>query len=216
MKIAIVDDHAFVGETLLLCLNNKFAEADIKTFGSGEDLFTLIERPIQNWVPDLIISDLLLKKISGKELIKRYNELRKIHNLHMKIIVLSSVTQVDTVREIIKQGANGYLTKEASIEEIYKAINKIIMGNNFIMAGLKDSLISNMLQEDKVSLHLSPQQQALLREICNGKTVQEAATSLKLSVNTARTYLQTVMKKFNVNRTTDLVLFAIKNGLHQV
>jgi len=216
MNIAIVEDHSFVAQTLQACLLNRFPDAVIRHFSNGEDLLSSLETPGNEWEPHIIITDLLVKGASGVELMRKYNQLKKTLGSDIKIIVLSSINEANTIRQILQNGANAYLTKEAEVEEMFDAIEKVMRGQTYIMSRLKDSLLSNVLAEDKVNLHLSPQQHAILIEICKGRTIIEAADELKLSVHTARTYLQNIMRKFEVNRTPDLILFAIKNGLFQV
>jgi DNA-binding NarL/FixJ family response regulator len=213
MNIAFIEDHTFVGQTLQLHLQERFAE--VKHFPGGESFRDQAEQP-DGWLPDVIITDLLLQGISGVELIRMYKDLGSRVGKEFQVIVLSSINEPATIRQLIKNGAQGYLSKEAALEEVITAIEMVSSGKMYIMDRLKDSVLASVIQHDKVNFYLSPQQQAILAEICKGKTIVETATTLSLSVNTARTYLQNIMRKFGVNRTPDLILFAIKNGLHQV
>src|SRR5215217_2939903 len=173
MNIAIIEDHTFVGQALQLHLQSKFKT--VMLFSSGESFKKQAVQP-GGWLPEIIITDLLLQGLSGVELIALYKTLGRELGTEFRIIVLSSINEPATIRQLLKNGAHAYLSKEASLEEVVTAVEYVRQGKTYIMDRLKDSLIASVVQDDKVNLHLSPQQQAILAEICKGKTIAEAAT----------------------------------------
>lgn len=216
MKIAIVDDHKVTGQALQSSLAGFFPAADIRFFASGT-AFIEAAKGVMAHHPDIILTDLSMPGLSGIELIEAYVQYKKKYALpDLKIIVLSSVGDPQTIRTIMRGGAQGYLSKEAGIEELATAIQKVKEGNNYIEQDLRSRMIDNMIAEDEINLVLSPREKELLAQICRGLTISEAADMLGLSVNTAKSYQKNIMRKFNVNRTADLILFAIKKGLYTV
>ena len=132
----------------------------------------------------------------------------------VKVILLSSITEAQTIRYALRNGASGYLSKDSSIEELADALLTVHNGEAYIGENLRNILIRNSLTEDRFVYSLSPREKEVLIMVCSGKTIKETAYDMDLSVHTVQTYYKTILKKFNVNRTADLIVFAIKNGLY--
>jgi two-component system invasion response regulator UvrY len=92
----------------------------------------------------------------------------------------------------------------------------VITGGQFISPALEKSLIKSIFTEDQHVFHLSPREKEVLSLVCSGRTIKEMAYDMALSAHTVQTYQKKIMKKFKVNRTADLIVFAIQNGLYHV
>lgn len=209
MLIALVDDHRMLTDSIKNVLSLDPAIKEVRTFVSAEMFLT---SGSTFWHPDIIITDLLMPGITGMELLE---QLGKNEGAAMpKLVVLSSITDVQTIRQAIRMGASGYLSKDTSIEELTEAIHAVYGGEQYIAAKLKNSLINNVFAEEQVVFHLSPREKDVLELMCSGNTVKEAAFKLNLSVHTVQSYHKNIMKKFKVNRTADLIVFAMQKGLY--
>lgn len=206
LNIAIIDDHLLFAESLQrLMLKYDFIDTiDIFT-GVDEYLNFSFSRN-----PDVVMSDILMKGKSGFDFL---NYIKK-EGLSLKVIFLTSITEVQTIRHAIRSGVNGYVSKEASADELADAILTVYGGETYIGDSLRNSLIRNSLTEDKFVFNLSPREKEVLQHVCSGKTIKETAYDMNLSTNTVQTYYKTILKKFNLNRTADLIVFAIQNGLY--
>ncbi|RFM26380.1 response regulator [Deminuibacter soli] len=210
MKIALIDDHRMLTDSVRNVLSLDPAIEEVRTFISAA---VYVKNKDSFWNPDIIITDLLMPGITGIELIEAVNRGAGKAPLP-KFIVLSSITDVQTIKQAIRAGAIGYLSKDTSIEELTEAIHAVHSGEQYIAAKLKNSLISNVFTEEQVVLHLSPREKDVLELMCSGNTVKEAAFKLNLSVHTVQSYHKNIMKKFKVNRTADLIVFAMQKGLY--
>ena len=114
---------------------------------------------------------------------------------------------------MIRSGASGYLSKDTSADELKEAILTVFRGEPYVGESLRKKLVRNTLVEDRFLYNLSPREKEVLNFVCEGKTIKETAHIMELSANTVQTYYKTVLKKFNLNRTADLIVFAIRNGL---
>ncbi len=207
MKVAIIDDHKILAEAIKNTLINSPEIAEIKLFVSGDSFLN----DNSSWFPDLIISDLLMPGKNGPELVKAYKEKG---NNPLKIIILSSITNIPTIKHVIRQGANAYLSKEEPIEELLEAISKVVTGEQYIGKSLRNKLINNIFIEEQIIYHLSPREKDVLQWVCKGFVIKEVASQLNLSVHTVQSYHKNIMKKFKVNRTSDLINIAILNGFY--
>lgn len=209
MIIALIDDHELIAKAITYMLLKDPGIDEVKSFSSASFFLESLDG---SWHPDIIITDLLLPGIGGIELleiIRKRTELKKA-----KVIVLSSVTDVHTIRHTIKNGASGYLSKDSSVEEFREAIQLVSSGKQYISQRLSPNLMNSIFNEEPIQFHLSPREKNVLDLICSGHTIKEVAAELNLSVHTVQSYHKNIMKRFRVNRTADLILFAMQKGLY--
>ncbi len=208
MKIALIDDHKLFSESIRKLLKEQAFISEVKVYSSGEDFFDNL--PVR--VPDVIITDLLMPgTINGMRLIELCKETFAVMP---KIIVLSSITDVQTIKQAIRNGAKGFLTKNIPVEELYEAINEVHDVKQYIAKGLRETLINAVFTEEQIIFHLSPREKEVLHYVCSGLTIKEIAYNLKLSVHTVQYYHKTVLSKLKLKRTSDLIVFAMQHGLY--
>jgi DNA-binding NarL/FixJ family response regulator len=206
ISIALIDDHHLLAESLSKNLSRYDFVGDIKIFKNPKEYLTAAHSP----EPDIIISDILMPEMSGIDLLLHFKKQHK----KVKIIMLSSITEVQTIRHAMRSGASGYLTKDTTSDELADALLTVYHGEPYIGESLRNSLIRNTFTEDRFVYNLSPREKEVLKLVCSGKTIKEAAYDMELSVNTVQTYYKAILKKFNLNRTADLIVFAMQNGLY--
>lgn len=206
LKIALIDDHQILSQSLSGLLSRYEFIKMVKTFSTaGEFLENL-----SAYQPDIIVTDISMPGINGIDLLLLIRE----NNIKAKVIILSSVTEIKTIRYAIRHGASGYLTKDATSEELAEAILSADGSEPYIGETLRRSLLRNTLNEERYIFNLSPREREVLNLVCSGKTIKETAYEMRLSINTVQTYYKTILKKFNLNRTADLIVFAMQNGLY--
>lgn len=214
MVTAIIDDHKMIAEAIKSCLLSQNVASEIFTFNSAQLFFDGID---PGNLPGIIITDLLMPGTNGVELLKAYQEFFKSKNKKdYKLIVLSTISDPQTVKMAMRYGADAYLSKESTIEELIEAIHECMRGNKYIGTKLRTNIINNFISDEQIVYHLSPREKDVLQLICSGNTIKEAAYKMNLSVHTVKSYYKNIMKKFNVNRTSDLIIFAVKNGFYQI
>lgn len=205
LNIALIDDHVLLTQSLSLLLQQFDFINEIKAYENPKRFLAEENQP----EPDIIVSGIVMPEMSGIEFLV---ELEK-RNSKAKIIMLSSIIEVQTIRHAMRNGANGYLSKNTSIEEFKEALLTVYYGEPYVGESLRKKLIRTTLIEDQFLYNLSPREKQVLNYVCTGKTIKETAFEMHLSPNTVQTYYKSIMKKFNLNRTADLIVFAIQNGL---
>lgn len=205
LNIALIDDHVLLTQSLSHLLQQFEFIKEIKTYENPK----IFLESFQYAEPDIIVSGIIMPEMSGIELLA---ELEK-RNIKAKVIILSSVIEIQTIRHAMRSGASGYLSKNTSIEEFKDAILAVYYGEPYVGESLRKKLIRNTLIEDQFLYNLSRREKEVLNYICLGKTIKEAAFEMQLSANTVQTYYKSILKKFNLNRTADLIVFALRNGL---
>ena len=207
MIIALVDDHPVLTESIRNLLLLQPGVGQVKTYNSAS-LF-LAEKMITP--PDIIITDLMMPGVNGMKLIE---DCKAEFKDKVKIIVLSSITDVQTIKQAIRVGANGFISKASAIDELIEAIHTVNEGKQYIATKLRESMLNSMFTEEQVVYHLSPREKDVLHKVCSGLTIKEIAYELKLSTHTVQYYHRCVLSKLKVKRTSDLIVFAMQHGLY--
>jgi two-component system, NarL family, invasion response regulator UvrY len=207
MTISLVDDHILVTEALKSSLLRMPEVDSVQTYGGAEAFLEDKHLPL----PDVLIMDLIMNGISGMDLL---TICRANFNKEMKIIILSSLTDVQIIKQAIRQGANGFISKSTPLDELKDSVLQVYAGKQYIGKTVREKLLNSVFTEEQVVFHLSPREKEVLNKVCSGLTIKEIAYDLKLSAHTVQYYHRNVMEKFKVKRTTDLIVYAMQNGLY--
>lgn len=160
--------------------------------------------------PDLVLVDYMMPGMNALDLITlSISKLPKT-----KFIVLTSLMEPELVKEVFSAGASGYVTKDVTIDELLEAILMALNGGRYISHSMKEKLVHNMFIDEPLSYKLSTRENEVLIQICQGATPKEIAAKMGLSLHTIHHFIRRTMRKMDVNRTIDLVVLAIKNGLY--
>ncbi|HZN47869.1 MAG TPA: response regulator transcription factor [Ramlibacter sp.] len=207
VRIVLADDHAIVREGL------KRIVADVEDFqvvGEAAD-GTAAMKAVRELDFDVLVLDLSMPGRSGMELIK----LVKAEKPKLRILVLSMHQEMQYAVRAIKSGASGYLTKETAPAQLEQAIRKISTGGAFISAEVAEQLALGAMPGGERLPHqsLSDREFEVFRMLVAGDGVTDIAAKLNLSVKTVSTHKANLMQKLGLSNQTELVRYAIKNGL---
>lgn len=202
ITILIADDHTLVRETWSFILNNDPRFQVVAECGSGEEAVELA----RNLRPNIVIMDINLPGING---IEATQQIRKFSPAS-KILGVSLHTQPTYARKMMQKGASGYVTKNSSREEMYKAIMEIHAGKKYICEEIKNILSEQVIsgEEPQSGLNsLSQREIEIITLIKNGHSSKEIAESLNISVKTVEVHRYNILKKLNLKNAASLVNF---------
>lgn len=202
ITILIADDHTLVRETWSFILNNDPRFQVVAECGSGEEAVELA----RNLRPNIVIMDINLPGING---IEATQQIRKFSPAS-KILGVSLHTQPTYARKMMQKGASGYVTKNSSREEMYKAIVEIHSGKKYICEEIKNILSEQVIsgEEPQSGLNsLSQREIEIITLIKNGHSSKEIAESLNISVKTVEVHRYNILKKLNLKNAASLVNF---------
>lgn len=202
ITILIADDHTLVRETWSFILNNDPRFQVVAECGSGEEAVELA----RNLRPNIVIMDINLPGING---IEATQQIRKFSPAS-KILGVSLHTQPTYARKMMQKGASGYVTKNSSREEMYKAIVEIHNGKKYICEEIKNILSEQVIsgEEPQSGLNsLSQREIEIITLIKNGHSSKEIAESLNISVKTVEVHRYNILKKLNLKNAASLVNF---------
>jgi len=206
IRLIIADDHPLMRDGIKTILAR---EEDIEVIDCAEDGTELLKL-LETKGTDVILMDINMPGMNGIEATKL---IRKKYP-DIKILAFSQYDEKRFVKQLMKNGANGYLLKNSAAGELVKAIKIINTGGVF----LSEDLPNIFGDEPKPRTnHLFPQltkrELEVLREICKEKNTAEIAEALYLSPNTVETHRSNLLLKVGVRNTAGLVKWAIENEI---
>ena len=203
IKIIVVDDHPMVIEGMKAMLNQiRYVEL----CATASNAYEAMEKVKENQ-PDLVITDINMPEISGVELTSKLK--KEFPNL--KIIGMSTFNERSYIAQMIQNGADGFLVKSASKEEIETAISSVVDGKMHLSS---DAGMSTSEQKElKNQPTLTSREKEILTLISEGFTNPQIAEKLFISLYTVETHRKNLLSKFNTNNTASLIKIAATNGL---
>ncbi len=208
MLLVLIDDQQLITGALKILLSDIFEEAEILSFNNPQTFLDTFE---EGKNPDIIFIDIIMPDINGIKLIEIA---KKKFKGKTKLIALSSLRDISTIKNALNIGVNGYLSKDVSPEELKAAIEEVMADNTYVEKNLRSRAMHCFVTEEDVVLQLTDREQEVLNGICDGFSIKEIAAQLYLSHHTVQFYHKNIMNKFKIKKNTELIVFAIKHGLY--
>ena len=211
IRVMIVDDHAMIRSGLKVLLANCQDIEVVAEAGDAEAALPLVAE----CAPDIVLLDISLPGISGLECVRR---IRRDHAA-VRVILLTMHEDPRYLQEGVAAGAAGYVMKKAADDVLYQAIRSVQAGQLFLPACMaaelwQDGNGNNGKDETvQASRPLSEQETKVLTLIARGFSNAEIAAELVISVKTVETYKARLLEKLNVTKRSELVKYAIEQGL---
>ena len=208
IKILIADDHPVVRKGLWSCLS---AKTNFKIVGEASDGAVAIQK-VKELAPDVVLMDIDMPQKDGLEVT---HVLRK-ESPNVKVLILSMQSNRDTVLRIIKAGARGYVLKDASTDELVRAIEAVNAGEAFFSPSVAQIALNQYLtdaDDTKPLAKLSERESEVVALIAEGKSNKEIAMHLGIGVRTIETHRERIMRKLDIHSVAGLTRCAIANGL---
>jgi DNA-binding NarL/FixJ family response regulator len=203
MKILLVDDHALVRDGLKRLLAT-LAHGDILEAANGRDALALMRLH----APDLVILDLNLPGLGGLELLRRM-----IQAGAGPILVLSMHGEPLYAKRALDAGAAGYVTKNASPDELLAAVRRVTSGGRYVEAELAQALAAPAGGAGQSLDNLSARELEIMRLLAKGASLAEIAEAVGVGYKTVANNCGQIKSKLGVSRTADLVRLAIETGV---
>jgi two-component system invasion response regulator UvrY len=205
--VLLVDDHALVRTGIRHILDEA---SDIVVVGEAETGEAAIEH-VRREAPDVVLMDVNMPGIGGLEATRKI-----LHaNPEVKVIVVSVHARDPYPSRLMEAGAQGYLTKDCSAQEILSAVRRVHAGERYLAAEIARQLADSLLSGGKVSQldSLSQRELQVMLMIIQGHSVQSISDQLFLSPKTVSTYRYRLFQKLGVENDVGLTRFAIRHGL---
>jgi DNA-binding NarL/FixJ family response regulator len=210
-SIVIAEDHTILREGLRALLS---FEADFEVVGEAQDGLEAIRR-VEKYNPDLLMIDLSMPRMNGmaaiRDVKKRYPE--------TKIIALTVHKAEEYIHAALKAGADGYVLKDATQDELVLAIRTVLADKPYLSPGVSEKVIEGYLDGKKSQKatsardSLSQRERQILKLIAEGYKNREIAEYLFISLKTVEKHRANLMKKLDLHNAAALTAFALEKGL---
>lgn len=209
ITVAITDDHVMVVEGIKTMLKQV---DDIKITSCHHSVKDTINS-IHNQLPNVLLLDINLPDGNGIQLCKQLKE--KYQNL--KIIAISNYEDLAFIKQIMKNGASGYLLKNTDKNELVKAIKTVMKNDIFLPEKLKRELLNDSLGKPANSSFFLPvltrREKEVLDLIIKEHTTDEIASKLFITSKTVEAHRSNLIQKLGVKNVAGLVRVALEKGL---
>lgn len=212
VKIHLADDH----QVLIDGLSNLLKTVpNFDVVGNSLDGTTVYNDVFANQA-DVLILDISMPRKDGIETLKEFNEKQS----PCKVIILSSYDDLKIIKEVMKLGAKGYLTKNCAGENIIEAVGAVFQGQEYFSDAVREKIFNTFKDNPKLNQNafienpiLSPRELEIITLIALEYSGKEISEKLFISSHTVETHRKNIMKKLNVKSTIGLVKYALKNNL---
>ena len=208
IRILIVDDHTVVRDGLSAMLGR---EDDFEVVGEAQNGLEGVEKATM-LKPDVVLMDLRMPELDGVEAMRRIGEQKP----EINFLVLTTFDTAEYIYDAIEAGAKGCLLKDASREELFKAVRAVSRGDSLIDPSVAARVLNRFAQLSRESAPqelLSERERQVLDLLAKGSANKEIAASLSLSESTIKTHVANIFQKLEVNDRTSAVTQALQRGI---
>lgn len=205
MKILIADDHSLLRRALTQLVKDEFPNAEIQEAENGQQAFELLKKEQYN----IAILDLTMPERDGLDVLKQLS----VFNITTPVLVLSMHPEELYAQRVLRSGASGYLSKDCNPDELIAALKAILAGGNYVSVAYAGKLAKNITGKKKLHENLSDREMQVLKLYAQGKSTNEIADILSITVNSISTYKGRIREKLQLKSTADMIRFAIDHGL---
>ncbi len=210
IRVLIVDDHAILREGIRALLT---LSKDMEVVGEAADGQEGVEIA-RELSPDVVLMDIAMPGLDGLEATRRIKDRHK----NVKVLILTQHENREYVFPILKAGADGYVLKKAAGTELISAIRAVHEGGTFLYPSVARTVVEDYLRPDGTIAErrhskLTDREIEVLKLVAEGRSNQEIADLLCLSVKTVTGHRTNIMEKLDLHSRTELVKYAIRTGL---
>ena len=209
----VCDDHDLFRKGLRMVLE---AEEDIVVVAEAADGEQAVAR-VEDLAPDVVLMDVRMPRMGGIDATRIIRQLFPT----TRIIVLTVSDEEDDLYGAVKAGANGYLLKEISIEEVADAIRAVVQGQSLISPSMASKLLTefNTLvkrAEEKQQFpapRLTERELEVLKLVAQGMSNREIAEDLYISENTVKNHVRNILDKLQMKSRMEAAMYAVREKL---
>lgn len=213
ITVVIADDHRLIRDSLHQILSREDSIRIVGEASTGPDTIKVIGE----LEPDVVLLDHFMPGTNGLDIIRPIIEKSPL----IKILLLTLSIDESIIFEALKAGAKGYISKDAGISELVKAVYTVHKGEMWIQRKMVSRFFDlvnspeacGLVQNRKTEEGLTQRQQEVLLCLAKGYSNKEIAEALFISEKTVKSHLSSVFRKLNVSRRLEAILYAIKRGL---
>ena len=209
-RIMIAEDHTLLREGLSTMIAS---DPTLEVVGGADNGLDAVRQAVA-LKPDLILMDINMPVMNGTEALM---DIKK-RDSSIKVMMLTAHKAEEYIRDCLQSGADGYVLKNATREELMTAIHKVLNGKTYLSQEVSDQIVNGY----KGSINpytqsawqsLSAREREVLKLVAEGNTNKVISNLICVSIKTVEKHRSNMMKKLNMHNSAALTAFAIEKGL---
>jgi DNA-binding NarL/FixJ family response regulator len=210
IKIVLAEDQELMRKSFISLLKEDKEFQVTGEASNGKELLELLK----STTPDIVLLDIEMPVMNGMEALsvmsKRFPDIR--------VIILSMYSGPSFIYEMMARGARAYLAKNCDAETLFEAIHTVYHEGFYFDKNVSEAMLKGLQREKSLNpilelMALSDREIEIVKTLCEGKTNKEIADTMNISENTVHYHRLNIYKKTKSRNITDLVKYAIKNGI---
>ena len=209
-KVLLADDHAILREGIRMVLE---AQPGITVVGEAEDGRQALEM-VESLQPDVVVMDIAMPNMNGAEATRQI----KRRFPRTRVVILTMHENQQYLMQIVNAGATACVLKRSAGTELVTAVKAAARGESYFSPTMASMMLDVYRKQlvaegsDELAL-LTEREREVLQLVAEGKTSQEIADQLFVSIKTVQTHRMHIMEKLDAHDRTDLVRHAIRLGV---
>lgn len=206
IKVLIADDNQLFREILAIRFRDT---TDIEVIAQAEDGLEVLEK-VRISKPNVILMDIRMPRMNGIDTtLALHKECPDI-----KVIALTTFNEKIYIKGMLEAHACGYLLKDSTFEQLVEAITKVHSGKKYFSTDVEGIIIKDYLgQTSQEATKLTKRESEILKLLAHGKSIREISELLFVSIKTVGTHKQNVFNKLGFDNMTQLIKYALNNGI---
>lgn len=210
INILLVDDHSMIRQGLKSFLD----EADIKVVDEAKNGLDALGK-LEHINIDVLVTDIMMPEMNGIDLVKEV----RIKYPNVNVLALTMMNESYNIKKMLNAGANGYLLKDCTQEELIQAIKTVAEGKNYysgeVMQIVMEGFGAKPKEKKRVvqDIPLTDREKEILTLICQEKTNPEIAEELFVSTRTIESHKRNLLEKTGCKNVAGLVIYAIERDI---
>jgi len=217
IKVGLIDDHDLLRSGLTKLFSGSKDYIVTLEAANGSDLIDKLRNTAKKDLPGLVFLDIRMPKMDGFDTLVWLKE----NYPSIKVIILTMYDADLTVVKMVRIGADGYLLKNVSPEELFTAANTVMKDGSYypdwvtkkIIDSIRNTSSTKGSSNDEAKILFSERELEIIKLVCSELTIKEIANKLYLSERTIDGYIQSLLQKLKVNSRVGLVIYALKNNI---
>lgn len=203
MKILVVDDHTLVREGLRQVLKGLTENLEVLQAATCAQAFAFAQT---HGDIDLVLLDYHLPDMNGLEALSIFSD----HHPELPILMISGSASTQLMRQVLRAGAAGFITKSSVTDELMRAVRSVLDGETYLPPELNGSSATQPGPGNATPL--TQRQELVLRGLLDGMSNRDIADHLHISEETVKTRVAAILRHFNVQNRTQAVVIATRIG----
>jgi NarL family two-component system response regulator LiaR len=205
IRIVLVDDHIKVHHAIADAIDHWDDIVVVGQGSNGQEAIQLCEEHH----PDIILMDVLMPVMDGIEATQIISE----RFPYVKVLVLSSFQDDDSIQAMLQAGAIGYLLKNSSIDDLAHTIRTANSGTSVFSAEVTQTLLQPAQTAPKRDYSLTPREVEVLKLMVKGLNNRQIGETLVISQSTAKFHVSSILTKLDVSSRIEAVALAVEHNL---